>query len=262
MNADEFIRKCTSITGVFLPDAFDVLNEFFSIGKEEYFIDPFKEIDEELAMRLLARLEKGEPSAYIVGHVPFAGIDVEVNTDVLIPRMETEELALYIDGCDGKRVLDLCSGSGCIGLSLAKRFPGSFITLADISERAMEVARRNAKRNGVTNVEFVISDFLDGVEGEYDMVVSNPPYIPEGDEVEADYEPHLALFSGIDGCDSYRRIFKGLPKVLKKDGLCLMELEERSEQILTPILKKQGLFSFEYKKDMSGKTRFLCLRYL
>lgn len=261
MTASAFVKTGLSIKGVYIPDVLEILKEFFGMSKEEFFLNPEKEIDESQAMVLLEKLKCEIPSAYIVGHVKFAGIDVKVNPAVLIPRMETEELVLKIikkHDLSNKRVLDLCTGSGCIGLALKKAFPSSYLTLSDISKEALETAKENTKRNHIkSGVEFVRSDFLDEIDGRFDFVVSNPPYIPTGKKTEAKFEPTLALYSGEDGCDSYRRIFKKLKNTLKEDGEAYFEMGEDEKDKLTEILKAEKFFDFEFIKDLSGKDRFV-----
>lgn len=260
MNIKKFIEEGLSINGVYLPDVLEIIKEFFGLSKEEAFIYGSKEIDEALAFKLLDRLKNGEPSAYIIGHIGFAGLDVKVNSSVLIPRMETEELVLKItDKYDlsNKKVLDLCTGSGCIGLAIKKRYPSSIVTLSDISKEALDIAKENQMRNSLKEVTFIQSDYLEEINDKYDLVISNPPYIPSNRKTETEYEPKLALFSGEDGCDSYRKIFKRLKGVLAFGGQACLEMEDDEKKRITDILEAYNFYEFEFIKDLSNKDRFV-----
>lgn len=259
MTVREFERRALSLVSVYKADVFDILKKMFGLSDAQIINEGDCELDDR-ADDILDRLSNGEPSAYIIGEVEFNNIRIKVNSNVLIPRMETEELVMTL--CDeidfsDKSLLDLCSGSGCIGLSIAKKYPTCKVILADISDEALDVSKENASINGIENVSFVKSDYLDQIEDSFDYVVSNPPYIPCGKKADASFEPELALYSGEDGMDSYRTIFEGLPKVLNKDGRAFFEIEEGEKEGLTGILEKKEVYSFEFKKDLAGKTRFL-----
>jgi len=181
----------------------------------------------------VSRRKTGEPCAYITGHREFYGIDFIVTPDVLIPREDTEVLVdLALDDIPKDapvRVLDLCTGSGCIGLTVAHERPLSDVTLVDVSEKALDVARRNAEKLGI-NAGFIPGDVLDMPvpDGEFDMIVSNPPYITTEDmaglEVQVkDFEPHLALCGGDDGLIFYEAIARRFYKSLKCGGRLLFE---------------------------------------
>ena len=171
-----------------------------------------------------------EPLQYILGETEFMGLTFHVEPDVLIPRADTEilvEKALELMR-PGARVLDIGTGSGAIAISLAKLGKSARVTAVDVSDKALEIARKNAESNGA-NVEFIKSDCFSALNGrKYDMIVSNPPYISD-DEMrglmpEVKLEPELALFGGADGLDFYRRISREAPGYLNEGGWLLFEI--------------------------------------
>ena len=176
---------------------------------------------------LVERHLAGEPVAYLIGEWEFYGLPLDISERVLIPRPDTEVLAAaVIEGlreAESPRVLDLCAGSGCIGLAVAKHVPGSHVVLGELEEGALRVCRQNIRRNGLTGR--VTAMQLDALHpplqrlGDFDCIVSNPPYIPTGDlpgldPSVRDYEPHMALDGGADGLDFYRAILRHWPAVL------------------------------------------------
>lgn len=207
----------------------------------------------------------GKPLWYILGNTDFYGYEIKVDGRVLIPRPETELLAeMAVKTAEkGDKVLDLCTGSGCIAVAVAKEGQklgkDLAVTASDVSEDALEVARENAEKNGAS-VTFVKSDFLDGVKGKYNIIVCNPPYIKSGDitglqrEVK-DFEPLSALDGGEDGLDFYRRLAKDAPRKLAKGGTILMECGAGQAQEIVKLFKK-----FDYTmiaRDYNGVERFV-----
>lgn len=184
-----------------------------------------------------------EPLQYILGETEFMGLTFHVEPGVLIPRADTEilvEKALEWMK-PGARVLDIGTGSGAIAVSLAKLGRQAQVTAVDVSDRALEIARRNAEHNGAT-VEFVKSDCFSALKGrKYDMIVSNPPYISE-DEMrglmpEVTREPELALFGGADGLDFYRRISREAPEYLNEGGCLLFEIGWLQKDAVSALVK-------------------------
>lgn len=207
----------------------------------------------------------GKPLWYVLGSASFYGYEIKVDKRVLIPRPETEMLAeMAIKAAeDGGSVLDLCTGSGCIAVAVAKETQKQGknvqVSAADVSADALAVAKENALANG-TEITFTQSDLLDGVKGKFDIIVCNPPYIKRGDletlqkEVR-DFEPMTALDGGEDGLDFYRRLAKDAPKKLKKGGLLLLECGQGQAQEIVKLLKK-----FEYamiSRDLEGVERYV-----
>ena len=250
-----------------IADVLDIMDKIFHIPPAQAIIADDEELDDQIAEEILFRLGNGEPSAYIIGHVGFAGIEVQLNPYVLIPRPETEELVTDIIAdktLHPKRILDICTGSGCIALALKKAFPRAEVVGSDISEEALELARESARREGL-NVTFKRQDLLEGEEGTYDLIVSNPPYIPEGTMVECDYEPELALFSGPDGLDATRGIARNLFKCLAPHGRAYFEIDPdhaaEAVELFVTAAKAAGVSAqVEIKNDLQERYRFVIVK--
>lgn len=194
---------------------------------------------------LLERRLCGEPLQYITGIAGFMGLEFKVNKFTLIPRQDTETLVeLLIEKAkDGASILDIGTGSGCIGISLAKYIKNSRVTLADISEEALRIAKCNAEKNGV-QVDILQIDILNEIpDGKYDIVVSNPPYIETEvikglDSTVRDYEPVTALDGGDDGLMFYRRITQIAPTVLYDGGILAYEIGYNQGSSVSGIVKR------------------------
>ena len=215
----------------------------------------------------LQALSENRPIQYVIGHVNFYGLKFKVNENVLIPRFETEELVENIKNYLEKKnitnpkVLDLGCGSGVIGLTLKHFFPNSLVTLVDISEEALKVAESNAKTL-VLDVNFIKSDWFSNVPiDKYDVIVSNPPYIMNDEEIEEivkNNEPAIALYGGNDGLDCYRSILKDINKYLKDDYLIAFEIGYLEGEKLKELIKETIPNSrVTIKKDLSAKDRML-----
>ena len=212
-----------------------LLEELANIEYYKILTEPDIELAADTAERLqraAERLGRGEPLQYILGYGWFYGYRFNLCEDVLIPRPETEELVrMVLDDTAGATekpaaLLDVCTGSGCIAIALST-FSSAKVTASDISEKALAVARKNAKEHKA-DVKFVLSDLFGNIEGRFDIIVSNPPYIPTADiegldkEVK-DHEPRLALDGGEDGLDICRKISVEAGEHLKDGGLLLLE---------------------------------------
>lgn len=224
---------------------------------------------------LLRRRLTREPIAYILGHKAFRTIDLEVTRDVLIPRPDTETLvdvaleelkALPIagPGAEGEPlVIDVGTGSGCIALALAAEDPFVRVVATDVDPGALAVARGNAARLGLARrVEFVLSDlFHDVGERPFDIVVSNPPYIPADEYVALepnvrDYEPRLALYGGVDGLDFYRRLVPGAALLLRPGGMLAVEVGIGQAEAVAGIMAAAGAFGApQTRADLAGVPR-------
>lgn len=228
--------------------------------------------NEETLETYLLELMNKKPLQYILKKAWFCGETFYVDSRVLIPRMETEELVELVTKSLQKKkgpflIFDVCTGSGCIALMLAKRFPQARIVASDISSDALEVAQMNQKHFHAENVSFIKSDLFCSFPLEKaDIIVTNPPYIDETEEVDAsvkDYEPSIALFppSG-NGLEFYQRLFVALPLHLKVEGLLFAEFgtdqKDRIEDLAHRMLP-HSLISFY--QDISGKDRFFLLQY-
>mgnify|MGYP001765303201 CR=1 FL=1 len=232
--------------------------------------EPMKGLEE--YQRLFARVLSGEPIQYVLKKAAFYGIDLFVDRRVLIPRPETEELVDRIIHDFKKKtypkvIVDIGTGSGCIAFALEKHFGESHILAVDSSTEALEVANIN-KQQLSSNVEFLQGDLLtplihQGVR--VDILVSNPPYIQNREEVEANvlnYEPHSALFAP-NGIDHYRSMISKAFLVMNDGGTMCFEINYDQEEPLKKILEEfLPNSSYQFLKDMQGKTRFLFVTYL
>ena len=213
------------------------------------------------------RLEN-EPSQYIVGKSNFYGRNFYVDNNVLIPRPETE---ILINACieflsmkDNPEIIDIGTGSGCIGITLAKEIPSSNVIAIDYSEKALAVAEKNAKNIGIKNIDFVKSDFLkQTIDLRADLLVSNPPYIPEEDisTLMADvkgYEPSEALTDNLDGLEFYRVFSKIFDRMIKIDGALIVEVGKDEHPLeVKKIIEQSGLSNIEMINDYNGDIRVL-----
>ncbi len=225
------------------------------------------------ASEMLRRRLKGEPCAYVAGSWEFFGLELEVNHNVLIPRSDTEVVTRaaidFLKGVPEARVLDLCTGSGCIGLAVAVNVPDCRVVLADIDRRALMVARRNALTRRLGARALVLeADALAPPPrqlGGFDLLVSNPPYVPSGevptlDPSVRDYEPWTALDGGEDGLDFYRAIFARWTGVLKPGGRLMLECGEGQKEALLRFGSLAGLIEPEVFRDTGGTERALSFR--
>lgn len=226
-----------------------------------------------LYFQKLEELKEGKPIQYVLGGVNFYGYNYIVNPSVLIPRFETEELVYntnkYIKEYfkDNISVIDVGTGSGVVGLSLKKENPKIKLTLTDISEEALKVAQRNAETLKI-DAEIYKSDMLNEVIGKskkYDVIVSNPPYIREDEEIMdivKKYEPSIALYGGKDGLKYYDIILSSAKKILNNKALIAFEIgENQAEAIKAMALKYFNGSRTEIKKDMEGRNRMFFLFY-
>ncbi len=221
------------------------------------------------------RVLKGEPLAYVLGQWEFYGLQLHITKNVLIPRDDTcavTELAinqaLFLG--EAPRILDLCTGSGCIGLAVASRVKDAKVTLADISKDALAVAKKNITLNKMTGrVSCLQADALgkpSSFLGKFDMIVSNPPYITTKEMTELpdsvkDYEPHLALHGGDDGLDFYRNIAGSYSAALKPGGYLCFEFGMGQGDGVCEILQQNGYTVLERTKDFNDRERAVIARY-
>ncbi len=228
----------------------------------------FRELTEEEEARfdaLVGRRAAGEPVAYITGEKEFMGRRFLLNRDCLIPRPDTETVVedlIETNKLPEPRILDLCCGSGCIGLSLAFFIKGSRVSLCDISEGALDMARKNAglhgleKRTEIFRLDVISEPFPKG----FDIIVSNPPYIPtavaDGLEVTKT-EPRLALDGGEDGLDFYRAITPKAFAALNSGGVLAFETGYDQGRAVSAILRNSGFINVTVKKDYGGNDRLV-----
>ena len=261
-----------------------LLTELLRISKTKLHSSP-PEISETMSEEIdsfAARRIHGEPMQYIIGHVDFWGLRIYVGKGVLIPRPETELLVeetirlmrMIARGSGeaaprpvGLSILDLCTGSGCIALALAKEFPLAVVSGIDRSALALAYASRNAEGNEIKNVSFIGGDLFGplGADAGFDYIISNPPYIRRSDipglQKEIGYEPIDALDGGEDGLDFYRRILTEAPRHLKKDGLVILEIGFDQAEDIRRLAQGQGFKDIRFVKDYAGIDRIFVGRF-
>jgi release factor glutamine methyltransferase len=214
---------------------------------------------------LLRRRGEGEPLQHLLGSVEFHGLELISDHRALVPRPETEYLVeLVIQSCKPapQTVLDLCTGSGCIGLALQKAWPQAHLTLSDISEDALELTRLNASRLGLEQVKLVRSDLFEKLTGQsWDLIVSNPPYIPTAEvdtlSREVKRDPKLALDGGPDGLRIVERLLAGARVNLRLGGRVFMEIGMGQAPTVATMASEAGLGDCQIQKDLQGVERFV-----
>ncbi len=233
-----------------------------------------EEMPEDLEKEFRAGMERilqDEPMAHVLGYSWFYGYKMLVNGDVLIPRVETEELCAYVLArldryFPDQEVIDCAdvgTGSGAIGITVKLEEPRTRMTVTDISEEALVVARKNAELNGA-EMDFLAGDMLKPLiekKIRLDVLISNPPYIPQDEQMErsvVDFEPHVALFGGEDGLKFYRDIFRDCKQVLKERAMMAFEMGWNQRENLTGLVHEYlPDAETEIIRDMSGKDRIL-----
>ncbi len=223
------------------------------------------EVDDEkceLYRQFISERVKRVPVAYITGSCEFMGIDFKVSEDVLIPNQDTETLVeetLRILH-DGMRILDMCTGSGCIALSLLNYSNDTTAVATDISEKALDIAGQNAERLGLSERFSAVCTDLFPEKEQFDIIVSNPPYIPTGviETLEPEvrtYEPYMALDGKEDGLFFYRRIIPGAKEYLYRSGYLLVEIGYDQGEAVSKIMEENGYKNIEVIKDLGGNDR-------
>lgn len=217
--------------------------------------------------RLIARRIAGEPVAYITGRQAFWSFELDVTPDVLIPRADTEtlvEAALrHFTDRAPRQILDLGTGSGALIIAMLCEWPLSQGTATDISEAALDIARRNAGKLGITDrCRFLCADWDSGISGRFDLIVSNPPYIGDDEEIDAGvraHEPVASLFAGNDGLDAYRRIIPALPHLLARGGFAILEIGHLQAEAVLSLGLAAGLCG-EVRSDLAGRDRAIAFQ--
>ena len=256
----------------------DELNSIYNLLSEDYLKIPrskilladeinLNESNQNLFSNALVRLKTHEPIQYILGKTSFMGLEFKVNNSVLIPRPETEELVRLIlkEELEGKEILDVGTGSGCIAISLAKNLSNAKVTALDISEDAIEVAKENAKLNNV-EIEFTKADIFEyQSDKKYDVIISNPPYVLESEKSlmkknVLDFEPELALFvEDNNSLKYYESILEFAYNHLIKNGFLFFEINENYSNELENICKLKYFSEIIFKSDIKKKNRFLII---
>jgi len=267
------IRRRFRGTGAFDPTrtARELICAAAGKTNEEFVRDSWLYVPPEVereANALAARYLAGEPVAYLIGEWEFYGLPLDISRAVLIPRPDTETLAEHAiaaaRACAEPRVLDLCAGSGCIGLAVAKHVPSARVLLGELDEEAIKVCRQNIRRNGLTaRVSAVRTDARERPSrllGEFDVIVSNPPYIPTADietlDVSVrDHEPRLALDGGADGLDFYRAICGKWRDALREKGKLLFEVGIGQADAVLRLMRASGFGDVQILPDLNGIPR-------
>jgi len=278
-----------------LPDAEMIVFHAAGMDRLDAYVEnpEVKSTDAAKVRRLIQRRAKGEPVQYIIGHIEFLGLTINVGKGVLIPRPETELLVeegikamkseefgagskdkpTCAASCTSRRtphaplsVLDLCTGSGCIALALAKEFPDAEVYGTDVSKNALAYARKNAKINGIKNARFLQGSLFGPVRGKtFDLVTANPPYIRR-DELDTlqreirEWEPMEALDGGDDGIYFYREILASAGRYLNQGGLMLLELGYDQADAVQKLTQEQGVKDVAIINDYAGIGRILKVR--
>lgn len=263
----EASRRLASVSETPRLDAELLLACAAGIEREALLLAPLDEPAPDRFAALLARREAGEPVAYIVGRRAFWTIELEVGPGVLVPRPDSEtliEAALEHFGKPGPAtILDLGTGPGTLLLAALDQWPKASGLGVDRSEEALSYARRNAARLGMgARASFRHGDWSDGIEGRFDLILCNPPYIEEGASLPrdvAEWEPKGALFAGADGLDDYRRIAPALPGLLAPGGIACIEIGSTQQAPVRRLLGEKGLRA-ELRHDLGGRPRCLVAR--
>jgi len=251
-------------------DARYILEKVSGLSRAEYFLHSDDKIDNDKTeefLRLIERRSERIPLSYVIGTRDFMGFTFKVNENVLIPEQETELLAEeVIKYCKGKTVLDMCTGSGCIAISVSLLGEPGEVTASDISDKALEVAKENAEFLNASTVKFIKGDLFENITGSFDIIVSNPPYIEtrviEDLEPEVrDYIPRLALDGDEDGLKFYKNITKKAIKYLNKNARIFYEIGYNQSEAVTDILLKNGFEEIKIIKDYSGLDRIVTAKF-
>lgn len=255
-NIDEANLKCKIL-----------LASILKVSKEYLIIHDLEELAENIVTEFKNKIEEiknGKPIQYITNKQEFMGLNFYVNENVLIPQPDTEilveEVISKMKQNVSSTVLDLCTGSGAIAISIAKNIDVLTVYASDISNKALEVAKKNAKDNNV-QVEFILSDMFENINTKLDFIVSNPPYIEDNIiktlPKEVQNEPYIALAGGEDGLKFYRIIAENAKKILKENGFVAVEIGYNQKDKVMQIFENEGYKNIYSKKDFGGNDRIV-----
>ena len=248
-------------------DAFELLSFVTGISRTDFLLKSNEELPEEYEKKyneLIRKRSTRYPLQYITGEAWFYGRKFYVDENVLIPRFDTENLVEWIikEEKNSKRFLDMCTGSGCIAVTIKEELKGAEAFASDLSGEALKVASKNADIIG-SHIDFIQSDLYENITGRYDFIVSNPPYI-ESKVIDTlmpevkEYEPYMALDGGEDGLFFYREIIKNAPKFLNPGGRLYFEIGYDQAESVGKLLDESGFKDIEVRKDLAGNDR--CIR--
>ena len=246
-----------------------VIANTLNVNKEYLIINENEILNNEQIDRIKSSIDKliqGIPLQYITNLQEFMGLDFYVDENVLIPQPDTEilveEAICILKNIEKPKILDLCTGSGAIAISIAKNINAKTITASDISNKALNVAKVNCKKNNVDNIKLIESDLFENITERFDIIVSNPPYI-ESNVIktltkEVQNEPKLALDGGKNGLDFYRRIINEASEFLEPNGyLCLEIGYNQKEKVINLMEKNKKYCNIYYKKDLGNNDRIV-----
>lgn len=264
--AVEFGTKCLTDAGVpdAALDAWYLLQMVCKIERSYYYVHGEEDITQDAQKEYEIAVQKRAehiPLQYIIGEQEFMGLRFKVNSNVLIPRQDTETLVEQVLKIvkPGMKVLDLCTGSGCVLISVLKNAPELTGMGSDISKTALLVAKENAKLHEV-DAEWVRSDLFDNITETFDVIMANPPYIPTGEilslmPVVRDFEPENALDGGADGLDFYRKIAGQVKDYLNPGGYVYMEIGYDQGEAVSELMRNAGFTEVEVIKDLARNDR-------
>lgn len=250
-----------------------ILEDLLDLSRTAFLLEPERPVAPSLAQRFQTQVEQraaGIPLQHILGYAEFCGLRVHVTPDVLIPRPETEDVAVHalrrIANVDGPRVLDVGTGSGCIALALKHERPQAAVTACDVSPDALDVAQSNGERLNLAidwrRADVLADDFPQQVPTPLDLVVSNPPYIPSEaadtlPSVVHDHDPHVALFAGDDPLRFYRALAHHAPALLAPRGWCVVETHADYAEDVASVFLNAGLAHITIDTDFAGQPRIV-----
>jgi release factor glutamine methyltransferase len=251
-------------------DAELLMAEALHIDRDKLILSPPDRTVPDRFWAMLNRRKAGEPVAYITGRRAFWNIELHVGPGVLVPRPDSEVLIAsaieHFEGRDGpRRILDLGTGPGTLLLAALDVWPEAAGVGVDVSRRAMSYAAANARRLGFEQrVKLREGDWANGISQTFDLILCNPPYVPEGAELGVgvrEFEPDEALFAGEEGLDAYRALAPQLPRLLSKGGLAAVEIGHDQAGAVTPLLARDGLQA-KVAQDLAGRDRALLLTWV
>ena len=265
----DFLQKLKSVMDIYQAEAeLNLILESVDFSKIKYLsgFELSKDKAKKVDFFIKKRIEEKIPIQYLLGFGYFMGEKFFVNEDVLIPRPETELLVQKTIEFNGKKLLDIGTGTGCIAI-MVKKLSNKDVMACDISQKALEVAQKNAK-NLHAEVDFIKSDLFENINEKFDIIVSNPPYIPKNTMPElqkevAEHEPHLALFTEDEkGVEFYKNIIKNAPEYLNRGGYLCFELGINQSGMVAEMFMEKGFGCIEIIKDLNGIERIITARFI
>ena len=216
----------------------------------------------------LVLISKNYPRDYIIGYVDFLNCKIDLSKKPLIPRVETEYwieknislIKKHFKSNQKIKVLDIFSGSGCLGIAIAKNIKNSIVDFSDIDQNMLKQIKINLKLNNIKNYKKIIkSDIFSKIKGKYDVILANPPYVPYSDVVKAPYEPQKAIIAGKDGLRIIQPFISKIKQFLNKHGILIMEFHPDRVKEIKTMLKKHDLNNFEFYKDQYNRNRYMII---